>query len=101
MQRSSRVWVLAVAGLAASVCITPSAAKQAAQEMAPFAKYLRIAGAKPVGSETCATCHAEVAKNFQHAYHAQQGVQCEECHGNGSLHVDGGCTASLCISMAS
>jgi predicted CXXCH cytochrome family protein len=99
MQRSSLVWVLAVAGLTASVCISPSAAKQATQELAPFAKYLRIAGAKPVGSETCATCHADVAKNFEHAYHAQQGVQCEECHGNGSLHVDGGGDTSKIISF--
>ncbi|MGC9158435.1 MAG: cytochrome c3 family protein [Terracidiphilus sp.] len=99
MQRSSVVWILVLAGLAASVCISPSAAKQAGEELSPFAKYLRIAGAKPVGSETCAECHAGVARNFQHAYHAQQGVQCEECHGNGSLHVDGGGDTSKIISF--
>ena len=99
MRHSSLVWVLAVAGFAAFVCISPSAAKQSAHEAASFTRYLRISGAKSVGSETCATCHAEVAGNFQHAYHAQQGVQCEECHGNGSLHVDGGGDVSKIVSF--
>jgi predicted CXXCH cytochrome family protein len=31
-----------------------------------------------------------VAGNFRHAYHAQQGIECEDCHGNGSLHIEGG-----------
>ena len=99
MQRSSLTWILAAAGFAAFVCISPSAAKQPNQEPASFAKYLRIPGAKPVGSETCATCHAEVANDFKHAYHTQQGVSCEECHGNGSLHVDGGGDTSKIISL--
>jgi predicted CXXCH cytochrome family protein len=99
MQRSSLIWVLAVAGLTASVCISSSAARQPSQELASFARYLRIAGAAPVGSETCAACHADIAKNFAHAYHAQQGVQCEECHGNGSLHVEGGGDTSKIISF--
>ena len=55
-----------------------------------FAKYLDVPGASSVGSETCTTCHGEVSKNFQHAFHKQQGVECEDCHGNGSLHVEGG-----------
>lgn len=58
--------------------------------IASFAKYLEIPGAKPVGAENCANCHDAVAKNFGHAFHAQQGVECEDCHGAGSLHVDGG-----------
>jgi predicted CXXCH cytochrome family protein len=84
------MWAIVVAGLAAFVCISPTSAKQTTREIAAFGKSIGIPGAKRVGSETCATCHADVAKNFQHAYHAQQGVQCEDCHGNGSLHVDGG-----------
>jgi predicted CXXCH cytochrome family protein len=60
---------------------------------------MEIAGAKPVGSETCGTCHEDVAKNFGHAYHAQQGVTCEQCHGNGSLHVDGGGDVAKIISL--
>jgi len=54
------------------------------------AKYVEIPGASRVGAETCATCHTDQVKDFQHAYHAQQGVECEDCHGNGSLHVQGG-----------
>ncbi len=99
MKRSSLIWILAVAGLTAGVCISPLAAKQSTQELASFAKYLRIPGAKPIGAETCATCHTDVAKEFQHAFHAQQGVQCEQCHGNGSLHVDGGGDVSKIVSF--
>ena len=50
-----------------------------------------------VGSETCATCHEEVAKGFannQHTkmalMHGSNGVTCENCHGAGKAHVDGG-----------
>jgi predicted CXXCH cytochrome family protein len=64
-----------------------------------YAKYLEIPGAKRLGTDTCVTCHAEVAKNFQHAFHAQQGVECEDCHGNGSLHVDGGGDVAKIISF--
>ena len=99
MQRSTLLSVIALAGFAAIVCTPPSAATQASQELASNGKYLQVPGAKPVGSDTCATCHADVAKNFQHAYHAQQGVQCEECHGNGSLHVEGGGDTSKIISL--
>jgi predicted CXXCH cytochrome family protein len=58
--------------------------------LSSYSKYVTIAGAKPVGSETCTSCHEVVAKGFGHAFHAQQGVQCEDCHGAGSLHVEGG-----------
>ena len=54
-----------------------------------FAKYVEIAGATRVGSETCVQCHAHVANDFRHALHAQQGVECEDCHGPGSLHEEG------------
>ncbi len=51
-----------------------------------------------VGSDTCATCHAEVAKNFATNPHQKMallhgnadGVTCENCHGAGSEHVSGG-----------
>jgi predicted CXXCH cytochrome family protein len=55
-----------------------------------FAKFVDVPGAKSVGSETCTNCHGDVSKNFQHAFHKQQGVECEDCHGNGSLHVEAG-----------
>ena len=50
-----------------------------------------------VGSETCATCHEEAAKNFADnphtkmaQMHGKSGVTCENCHGPGKAHVEGG-----------
>lgn len=50
-----------------------------------------------VGSETCATCHDEVVKGFAGNPHAKlaqmhggKGVTCENCHGAGKGHVEGG-----------
>jgi len=50
-----------------------------------------------VGSETCATCHADEAKKFPEnphwklaLTHGGNGVTCEGCHGPGKAHVDGG-----------
>lgn len=67
------------------------------QQNKSFTKYVDIAGAKPVGNEQCSTCHEEVSKNYRHALHMQQGVVCEECHGPGSLHVEGGGDTSKII----
>lgn len=50
-----------------------------------------------VGSEVCATCHEEVVKGFADNPHTKMaqmhgghGVTCENCHGAGKAHVDGG-----------
>src|SRR5271165_908381 len=65
-----------------------------------FEKYLAIPGAKAVGSEACSSCHEPVAKNFRHAFHAQQGVECEQCHGNASLHIDAGGDVTKIVSFS-
>ncbi|HYL93393.1 MAG TPA: DmsE family decaheme c-type cytochrome, partial [Alphaproteobacteria bacterium] len=52
------------------------------------ARAVEIPGATRVGGETCTGCHEETANNFRHAFHAQQGIECEDCHGAGSLHAE-------------
>ncbi len=49
-----------------------------------------------VGSEVCATCHAEAAKGFTDNPHSRlallhggTGATCESCHGAGRAHVEG------------
>ena len=50
-----------------------------------------------VGADICATCHEEVAKGFANNPHAKMvlmhgdaGATCENCHGAGKAHVEGG-----------
>ena len=48
-----------------------------------------------VGSDTCATCHADVVKSFNTnphlaLMHRGNGVTCEACHGPGKAHVESG-----------
>src|SRR5689334_21147669 len=57
-----------------------------------------ISGAKFVGNENCAQCHAETVRDFKTATHARLmahgdnavNVGCESCHGAGSLHAESG-----------
>lgn len=78
------------------VCATAQAAPakgdQAAGTTAKTADASRF-----VGSETCATCHDEVAKGFANnphtkmaLMHGDKGITCENCHGPGKAHVEGG-----------
>lgn len=69
---------------------------------APGAKAADVKAKQPaasefVGSETCATCHEEVVKGFGEnphtkmaLMHGNNGITCENCHGAGKAHVDGG-----------
>jgi DmsE family decaheme c-type cytochrome len=79
---STRVGVL----YAASGNQSAVAASKAAADPADF-----------VGSDVCATCHAEVAKKFSSNPHSRlalmhngSGATCESCHGPGRAHVEGG-----------
>lgn len=76
------------------------AAQKSEPGIASFAKYVEIPGAKAVGAEACIACHTDIAKDFRHAFHAQQGIECEQCHGAGSLHVDGGGDVTKIISFS-
>jgi len=55
-----------------------------------FSKYVEIQGATRVGAEQCAQCHTEVNKNYRRSQHSVRDVECEQCHGAGSLHLEAG-----------
>jgi len=55
-----------------------------------FKTYVEIPGATTVGSEQCAQCHAELTKTFRRSSHSLRDVECEQCHGAGSLHLEAG-----------
>jgi DmsE family decaheme c-type cytochrome len=80
-----------------SLTAPPSSAKPAASGGKPAAGQSTGAASEFVGSETCATCHDQVSKKFAEnphtkmaEMHGANGVTCENCHGPGKAHVDGG-----------
>jgi DmsE family decaheme c-type cytochrome len=85
---------------AGTVCASALAAPAAKVDAAPKAATAQTKDAAPgdfVGSEVCATCHQEVAKGFANnphikmaQMHGASGVTCENCHGAGKAHVEGG-----------
>lgn len=50
-----------------------------------FVKYVEIAGAERVGSAQCLACHSDESRT--HAWTAHRDLDCEDCHGPGSLHA--------------
>lgn len=55
-----------------------------------FSKYVDIQGASKVGADQCTACHGEVAKTYRRSQHSIRDVDCEQCHGAGSLHIEAG-----------
>jgi DmsE family decaheme c-type cytochrome len=52
-----------------------------------YSRYVELPGAERIGSDQCLSCHAEESKTFRRTVHSQEAVECESCHGPGSLHV--------------
>jgi DmsE family decaheme c-type cytochrome len=52
-----------------------------------YLKYSQISGAESLGSGKCAECHAEATELYRRTTHSTVDVECEDCHGAGSLHA--------------
>lgn len=80
----------------AAAFTTSSAPQQSADQPSAATPTAASFSGKYVGAETCATCHEDLLKNgFQATPHADlpklKGKHgCEDCHGPGSAHVEGG-----------
>ena len=91
-----RPWLWSILMLAVAL-LCSSATARAASDTKKDAQAAKPAATDYVGSETCATCHEEVAKGFASnphtkiaEMHGKSGAGCESCHGAGKAHVDGG-----------
>lgn len=85
---------LSMALTGATALAGPAAGKKAAGQQA---KGAAPAASDYVGSDTCASCHEEVTKGFatnphtrMALMHGSSGITCENCHGPGKAHVEGG-----------
>lgn len=90
-----RAFLISTLG-AGILCVTAMAASPAGRQAANEPSAAAQASGY-VGSETCATCHDEVSKGFANnphtkmaLMHGSAGITCENCHGAGKAHVDGG-----------
>lgn len=79
-------------------CATASAASKKGQNAAPAqAAAAAPASSDYVGADVCVACHENVVKGFATnphqkmvLMHGGSGVTCENCHGPGKAHVEGG-----------
>jgi DmsE family decaheme c-type cytochrome len=98
MRTFSRPFAVALVLTCGLILVPPTApAKSASKDKTQywsgekaFAKFLEIPGAEKVGSDQCQTCHADEFKTYRRSVHSQETLECEDCHGAGSLHVKSG-----------
>jgi predicted CXXCH cytochrome family protein len=63
---------------------------------ANLAEYLKMKGARYVGSEDCDSCHEKQVKEYKLSTHSRISIPkaeaqaCEMCHGPASIHIDEG-----------
>src|SRR5437868_13317290 len=89
MQPSLRTCLILILGAVVFCAIAIAAAAK------PAGQSKDTAASEFAGSDTCATCHEEVAKGFASnphtkmaQMHGKNGVTCENCHGAGKAHAD-------------
>lgn len=78
-------WTLCPSGVIAKSKQKPRSEYGTVEE--DFAKYVQIPGAEKVGSDQCQACHSDEFKTYRRNVHSQESVDCESCHGPGSLHI--------------
>ena len=64
--------------------------KSTGKQTKDFSRFVEIQGATKVGQEQCAQCHADISKSYRRTAHSIRDVECEQCHGAGSLHLAAG-----------
>ena len=104
--RFSLILLLGATALCAASAAAP-ATKNAADAKPVTAQIRDTKPSDLVGAEVCASCHQEVAKGFESnphtkmaQMHGSKGVTCENCHGAGKAHVEGGGDVSKIFSPA-
>ncbi len=97
MRPGLRAFLMLMLGAVVLTLPSMGASGPAAKAASADTKAAAAVSSDFVGQDTCATCHDEVAKGFADNPHTKMvqmhggnGVTCENCHGAGKAHVDGG-----------